>query len=151
MIFKIKSKKTKKIEQLEKKYKELEIILNANIVSKNEYKNKYENLQKEIDEIVKYHEDKQYKAIEVIDKLRIELKKAKCSRGGFTKKINDLSKENNELREKEKKLNNEIADLKSNRYLVKKIKSSKVPTQKINAIRTIKPSVLKYMAEKHDY
>ena len=80
------------------------------------YKDKNERLIKQNNE---------YKA--KLDELEAEIKSLNCAKGGFTKTINKLTKENEELKE-------QLEESMTNKYLVRKVPEGRTP--KKQTIRT---------------
>lgn len=72
--------------------------------------------------------------------IKEELNKANRTIGGYKKSNNEYKKKNAALEKQVKELTNQVADLKSNRYLIKKIPSGKTKN-------TIKTSIRNYASE----
>lgn len=85
------------------------------------------------------------------EELRKEIKSLKCSKGGFTKKINILNKTNNELKNQIKDLEFKLKESMTDKFLRRELKPVKAKPQKIRPVKVIKPAVARYMADKHDY
>ena len=84
---------------------------------------------------------------EIIKKLITE----QNSNRGYIWENKKLKKQKENLEEQVKELTKQVEDLKSDRYLVKKIPSGRTPTQKINHIPGMRSNVRKFMNEKFDY
>ncbi len=87
----------------------------------------------------------------LIDKKDLEIKKINGAKGGLQKENNKLSNELEESKKVQKSLEEQLADYKNNKWLVRELTPEKARTQKIKPVKTVKSSVTKYMAEKHDY
>lgn len=87
----------------------------------------------------------------LIDKKDLEIKKINGAKGGLQKENNKLSNELEESKKVQKSLEEQLADYKNNKWLVRELTPEKARTQKIKPVKTVKRSVTKYMAEKHDY
>lgn len=87
----------------------------------------------------------------LIDKKDLEIKKINGAKGGLQKENNKLSNELEESKKVQKSLEEQLADYKNKKWLVRELTPEKARTQKIKPVKTVKSSVTKYMAEKHDY
>lgn len=87
----------------------------------------------------------------LIDKKDLEIKKINGAKGGLQKENNKLSNELEESKKVQKSLEEQLADYKNNKWLVRELTPEKARTQKIKPVKPVKSSVTKYMAEKHDY
>lgn len=87
----------------------------------------------------------------LIDKKDLEIKKINGAKGGLQKENNKLSNELEESKKVQKSLEEQLADYKNNKWLVRELTPEKARTQKIKPVKPVKRSVTKYMAEKHDY
>ena len=86
-----------------------------------------------------------------IEALKGELKSANKSNGGYKKSNNEYKKKNAALEKQVRELTNQVADLKSDRYLVKKVPSGKTPnTNKTKISMPMKSSVRRFMKENFD-
>lgn len=92
------------------------------------------------------------RSTELVDKLRDKLfitekllKEVRGAKGGFTKKINQLTNELNAKDKEIEELKTELAESMTDKYIVKKIKSGRRPnTLKRSSARPVKGSVQKY-------
>lgn len=80
-----------------------------------------------------------------------ELKQAYGSKGALTKEKNKLSKKLDESNIKIKSLEEQLSKYKNEKWLVRELTPEKARTQKIQPVRPTRKSVIKYMADKHDY
>lgn len=85
------------------------------------------------------------------NELEKELKQAYVAKGGLIKENNKLVKKINESNTKIKLLEEQLSEYKDKKWLVRELTPEKARTQKIQPVRTVRKSVTKYMAEKHDY
>ena len=123
-----------------------EVIKKCNTIESLEIKNN--ELTEQVDKITFDFE----RSVELVDELRDklsiarkELKEVRGSKGGLTKRLNEL---NSELQAKDKEieeLKQKLAESMTDKYAVKKIKPGRRPnTLKRSSARPIKSSVQKY-------
>lgn len=115
-------------------------------------KHKEEIIKKTTDCEAKIHNLKtDYEA--KIHNLRIDLLHVKSSNGGLTIKIKRLTEEKEALKKEKEALKKELDELKSSSYIIKKVRSGRVPKRQQMGIKksasTI-PSVRKYMKKELD-
>lgn len=78
------------------------------------------------------------------NRLNLKISKLYGQKGNLTRKINDLIKENDQLKQK-------LADSMTDKYLVRKIPSGKIPnTNKMKSVRNVNASVNKLLKEKNE-
>lgn len=82
--------------------------------------------------------------------LKEKMKKEMGAKGGLTKEINKLSKENETLKNEIEDLKKKLEESMSDKYLVKKIRSQKAPTQKTRITKTVKSNIRNYMQKEFD-
>lgn len=83
--------------------------------------------------------------------LEKELKQAYGAKGSLIRENNKLVKKINESNTKIKLLEEQLSEYKDKKWLVRELTPEKARPQKIQPVRTVRKSVTKYMAEKHDY
>lgn len=105
-----------------------------------------DNYKEEIINLTTTYENK-------LQNLKIDLLHTRSSNGGLTTKIKRLTEEKETLKNENEALKRELAELKSSSYIVKKVKSGRVPKRQQMGIKksasTI-PSVRKYMKKELD-
>ena len=82
--------------------------------------------------------------------LKEKIKKEAGTKGGLTKEINKLSKENETLKNEIEDLKKKLEESMSDKYLVKKIRAQKAPTQKTRITKTVKSNIRNYMQKEFD-
>jgi cell division protein FtsB len=83
-------------------------------------------------------------------KLKEKLKIETGAKGGLTKEINKLNKEKETLKAEIEDLKKKLEESMSDKYLVKKIRGQKTPTQKTRITKTVKPNIRNYMQKEFD-
>lgn len=124
----------------------IKILENINLIEESE------KLKEQMLKFDREMADENFKLTSEILNLKSELKKEKGAKGGLTKQVNKL---NSKLEEKDteikefkkqiKELEKKLEESMTDKYLVKKIPSGRIPVAKSKLKPAMKPAVLKYM------
>ena len=139
------------------KIKNFQRVMGERDKLRDEFKNYKDNTDKQISNIT----EESFKQLQEISKLKDKLnnmnalkkslKKIAGSKGALTRQNNKLFKQLDEVNLKNKLLEEKLTEYKDKKWLVRELTPEKARTQKIQPVRTVRKSVTKYMAEKHDY
>lgn len=128
---------------------------------KNKLKTEFENYKKRTDEQLSNLSEERFEQLKEISNLKEslassvsdkkKLKEISGAKGGLKKQNNKLLKKINSLEAKIKIQDKQLSEYKDKKWLVRELTPEKARSQKIKPVKPMKSSVIKYMAEKHNY
>lgn len=141
----------KAVELKDEKIESLSKIINNEEFKYLEEMDKYKDLYDKLLETNRYHQKMLELKDNDLEQLSAKYRKICCSTGGLRKEINKLINQVEECQKKLSEKDLEIADLKSDRYLIKKVpagKKTKTQEMKIySASSTKKSEIIKKVTE----